>query len=114
MRAEAPRVQMPRADPERVTMGNYVHNPQTKASASGAGSTAGCSNAVTPIPTFLPTLVDAAWAIGLVASIISLLDDEDERVKNKRTTELVKQTIDLNEFLPTSVDDFTQRVVGTT
>jgi hypothetical protein len=54
------------------------------------------------------------WAIGIVSVIVALLADEDEpRVSSKVTVEHVNQIIDNNDFLPTTLDDFTNRVVGT-
>lgn len=105
------RVRMGRADPSAVSMGNFTHNPQCEASACG-GSAAGCSTAVNPIPTFLPILYDLGWAVGLVALIESLFED-DYKTKFKRTETLVQQTIDMNDYLPSTIDGFDRSVVGT-
>lgn len=98
-RTTAP-VQDHKAEPDKQYCGNYVANPQGKVCSS---------NAVTPIQTFLPVLKDVTWAIGLVSAIIELLSDDD-KIRSTRSEETVLQTIDYNDYLPTTLGSYTLRV----
>lgn len=106
------RVRMGRANPSAVSMGDFVHNPACEASACG-GSAAGCSTAVNPLPAFLPILFDLTWAIGLVAAV-ELLFNDDYKNKFKHSESFVQQTIDMNDYLPDTLEGRSRVVVGAT
>lgn len=100
---------------EKESRTNAAVNPTVAAAVHSPSTTAGCSNIVTPVPHYVPRLFDLEWIIGAVAIIKALLDPGD---KLKRKTEtfvnVVQQTIDMNDFLPTSYDDMAswRTVVG--
>jgi hypothetical protein len=59
-------------------------------------------------------MVDMEWALGIVALVKALLDDGDDvKVSNKVVEERIDQVIDNNDYLPTTLDEFDRRVVGT-
>lgn len=82
-------------------MGNYAVNPQCKAASS---------TAVTPIQTFLPVLKDVAWAAGVFAVIMGLLDEDEYKVRFKQTIQTVSTTVDMNDYLPTTVGGYGLRI----
>lgn len=85
---------------------NAAVNPVVAAQVDSPSTTAGCSTIVTPVPHYVPRLFDLDWIIGAVAIIKALLDPGD-RIKRKNDVfvSAVQQTIDMNDYLPTSYDD---------
>lgn len=86
-------------------MGGCAFNPQLEMGANSPSQVAGCSTAVTPIPTFLPKIPGMEWVVGVIGAVLALLksDDWDRRHEAWRTN--IQQTIDMNDFLPTTTDD---------
>lgn len=90
-------------------------NPILEAQVNSPHTTAGCSNIVTPVPHYVPRLFNMEWIIGAVAIIKALLDPGDDiKRKNDVFVSAVQQTIDMNNYLPTSYDDMAgwRTVVG--
>jgi hypothetical protein len=58
--------------------------------------------------------MDVQWAVGIVQTIKALLDDgEDTNVSFSETKDRVEQIIDLNQYVPTTLNGFDFKVVGT-
>lgn len=80
--------------------------------SAGPGNCAGASTVVTPIPTFIPILFDVLWAVGMM-TLFQELFDENERDRHHTVVKHSYQAIDMDDYLPTSLEEFDRRVVGT-
>lgn len=85
--------------------GNFQENSVQSAAASSGSYCGGASTAVTPIPRLLLTVGEAAWLIGISAFFASLLNDGWKQDHQDSVT-YVHQTIDYNNYLPTTYDDY--------
>lgn len=84
---------------------NATVNPQIELAIHSPFSTAGCSNIITPIPHYLPRIMDIEWILGTVAILMAFLDSGDKmKRKSDVFTSFVTETIDMNNYLPTSYD----------
>lgn len=93
------------AQPSSVSMGGCAFNPQLEMGANSPSQIAGCSTAVTPIPTFLPKIPGMEWVVGVIGAVIALLKSDEWDRRHAAWTSFVRETIDMNGFLPTSTDD---------
>jgi len=93
------------ADVADQTHGAYVENPNQSACASSGSYCAGASTAVTPMPRLLVMIAEASFLIGLAVFFEELFSD-DWDTDHKTTVEYVHRTIDYNNYLPTTYDDY--------
>jgi len=103
-------VPIPNEDRNHATV-----NPVVETATTSPSPSAGCSNAVTPVPHYIPRLFDIEWLLGAVAFVHALLDPGDRlKRRHQAFTSVVHETIDMNGFLPTSYDDMAEwrTVVG--
>lgn len=94
---------------------NAAVNPVIEAQVNAPSTSAGCSNIVTPVPHYVPRLFDLEWITGAIAIIKALIDPGDAiKRKNETFVETVRQTIDMDNYLPTSYDDMSswRTIVG--
>ena len=95
------------APPSAQVKGNVAHNPAAEQGAESPSVVAGCSTAVTPINSFIPVILDALPYVFLAAQIFAMLDP-DGRMKKRHENFVskVRETIDMDDFLPTTYDDY--------
>lgn len=88
-----------------TSQGALKGSPEAEASCESGGFCGGASTAVTPIPPFVLEIAEAAWLIGISIFFETLLTD-DWKKNHEENVEVVHQTIDYNNYLPTSYDDY--------
>lgn len=94
---------------ERESRTNAAVNPVVAAAVHSPSQTAGCSNIVTPVPHYVPRLFDVEWLYGVAGVIMALLDPGDKRKRRSEVyVQSVHETIDMNDFLPTTYDDMAE------
>lgn len=95
------------APPSAEIKGPVRPNPILEQGAQSPAQTAGCSTAVTPINPYIAVLTSALPYVAVAVQLKAMLDSGGEFERAHKSWETrVEETIDLNDYLPTTYDDY--------